>query len=305
VKMSRGVLSSQNYQYSEQGYLVDNTAWQDEIKKRLKESAAGRMSDPMPTLDPKEFQPFLLPENPEAEEESRPPEPTAEEVAASLKIEAEEKAKSIEQAARKNAFEIIEQARWEANDLIAKAKEEADKEVQALKDVAAEEGRKLGVEKGHQEGFEKGKVEGLDAFLGNIQKWNGIIVETLSERKRILGEIEPILSELVGEALHQCLKKEGEKNSQLTLEMAREVLKKAQDRVHLKLHMNPADVEEVGAQKDKLQLSVGAGEIEIIPDARIEKGGCVLETEAGSVDGRLSTVAAQVKDSLGKGLDLK
>ncbi len=189
--------------------------------------------------------------------------------------------------------------------MIAKAKEDVEKEIQQLKEKAIEEGQKEGLEKGKPEGFEKGRAEGQQTYSDVIGKWNGLLNETLSERKRLLGEFQPLLVELVGEALYRCLKKEAKKHSQVAVEMVQEVLKKAQDRIQLKLHLNPEDVEEVESQKEKLQLSVGAGEIEIVPDARIERGGCVLETEAGSVDGRLSTVVAQVKDSLSEGISSK
>jgi flagellar biosynthesis/type III secretory pathway protein FliH len=38
--------------------------------------------------------------------------------------------------------------------------------------------------------------------------------------------------------------------------------------------------------------------MELVADARIERGGCLLETESGMVDVRLSTVVEQVKESL-------
>ncbi len=303
--MSREVLSSRDYQYSPQGYLVDNAPWQEEIKKKIAEEFQKRITEPRPTLDTDEFQPFFLPENPEAAEVTeavKPVEPSREEIEEKAKVEAEEKAKAIEQAARKNAFEIVEQARWEANDLIVKAKEEAEKEIQGLRETAAEEGRKQGQEKGRVEGLEKGRDEGRQSYADAIKKWSGMAEEAVAERKRLLGELQPILVELVGEALHRCLQKEAKRHHQMVLDLAQEVIKKAQDRVHLKLHLNPEDVEEVEAQREQLQLSVGAGELEIVPDARIERGGCVLETEAGSVDARLSTVVDQVKESLGMSL---
>ncbi len=303
--MSREVLSTPNYQYLEQGYLVDNTTWQEVIRRRFDAEVNPKITEHRPTLNPEEFQPFLLPENPEAVETIRPVEPSKEEVAEKLKIEAEEEAKLIEQTARKNAFEIVETARWEASDLIAKAKEDAEKELSQLKEKACEEGRKEGLEKGQSEGFENGRKDGQQTYSEVIEKWNGLLTETLLERKRLLGEFRPLLVELVGEALYRCLKKEAKRHSQVALEMVQEVLKKAQDRVLLKLHLNPEDVEEVESQKEKLQLSVGASEIEIVSDARIERGGCVLETEAGTVDGRLPTVVEQVKNSLTEGISLK
>jgi flagellar assembly protein FliH len=304
--MSREVLSNQDYQYSPQGYLVDNTAWQEEIKRRLAEELKKGITEPRPTLNPDEFQPYFLPENPEAVETVQPaePVPTAEEIAERTKLEAEEQAKEIEQTAKKKAYEEIEQARWEANEIITKAKEDAEKEVLALKDAAGEEGRKTGFEKGQQEGVEKGRVEGQQSYAEALKKWNHVLEETTAERKKLLGEMQPILVELVGEALHRCLAKEAKRHHEMVLDFAQEVIKKAQDQVHLKMHLNPEDVEEVEAQKEQLQLSVGAGELELVPDARIERGGCVLETEAGSVDARLSTVVDQVKESLSQGLSL-
>jgi flagellar assembly protein FliH len=300
--MSRSLLSDQNYAYAEQGYLVDNMPWQDEIRRRLEAERAPRILDPMPTLNPVEFEPLMLPENPEAAEAQVVPEPTAEETAEKLRLESEERAKNIEQTARKNAYDVVEQARWEAQDLIQKAKEEAEKEVQSLKDHAAIEGRHEGMETGKLEGIEIGRQEGQKAYSEAIQKWSGTLEATLVQRQQLLGEMQPLLVELVGEALHQCLKRKAESDQQMVVDMVREALRKAQDRVHLKLHLNPADVEEVRGQSENLKLTVGAGHLEMVPDARVERGGCVLETEAGSVDARIGSVVGQVKDSLAQGL---
>jgi len=299
--MSREVLSSRDYQQLEQGYLVDNGPWQEEIKKRLRQQAVVKITETRPTLGPEEFQPLFLAETPEAVEEVKPPEPTPEEILEKAKLDAEETAKTIEQAARKSAFDVVEQARWEANDILAKAKEEAEKEVQQLKDAAAEEGRKEGLAKGLEEGFVKGRTEGNQEYSASVKKWNELFEKTLAERKAAMGDLQPMLVELVWDCLYRCLKDESQKSGQVAVEFVKEALSKAQDRIHLKLHLNPGDVEEVNAQKERLQLSVGAGQMELVSDARIEKGGCVLETEAGSVDVRLSTVVAQVKDSLSAG----
>ena len=118
------------------------------------------------------------------------------------------------------------------------------------------------------------------------------------ERKRTLEEMKPILVELVGEALNQCLKKEAKRHGQMVVEFSHNAIKNAQDMVHLKLRLNPEDIEEIESQKEALQLSVGAGNLELVADERIERGGCLLETEAGSVDVRIPTVVSRVKESL-------
>ena len=292
--MSREVLSNREYQYLDSGYLVDNLPWQDEIRKRLEVEASRRAAENRPAEGLAELEPAFLTES---VEEPPVPVPTAEEVLEKAREEAAEKSKLIEQAARKNAFEIVEQARWEATDLQAKAKEEAEKEAAQIKENAVESGKKEGLEKGRLEGLEKGRLEGLKEYSTQIQKWDGLFQEAVVERKRLLGEMRPLLVELVGEALHRCLKQEADR-SPMVVGFVEEALKKAQDRVHLKVRLNPEDAKEVEAKREELQLSVGAGALELVPDARIERGGCLLETEAGSVDARLATVVEQVKDSL-------
>jgi len=301
--MSREVLSSRDYRYVEQKYLIDNLLWQEEIKQRLAEEVPKQVVDPHPTLNTDELEPFFLPEVAEEEAEpAKPLEPTAKEILEKTRAQAEEAAKAIEQSAKKNAFEIVEKARWEVEDIIEKAKKNAEKEIQNLKEAAEEEGKKKGLEEGYQQGLEKGRMEGLQTYSDLLRKWNHLLEETASERKKLLGELQPILVELVGEALHHCLKKEAQAYSQMVVEFAKEALKKAQDKVHLQLHLHPEDVAEVEKQKATLQLSIGTGMLELVPDARIERGGCLLKTEAGSVDIRLETVVAQVKESLSSGM---
>ncbi len=285
--MGHEVLSDQDYQYMDQGYLIDNGPWQDKIKKMAQpqEVVAGGT---WPTLGVEEFRPNFLPENAEAETAPVMMDPMT---------EAAEKAKAIELNAKKTAFDLVEKARWEADEILHNAKEEAEKESGAIRDAAAEEGRNAGFEQGKKEGFVQGEIEGKNAYSEQTKTLN-LLMESLSaERKKLVGDLQPMLVELVGSALRRCLGKEAQ-DGQLVLGFVREALTKAQDRVQLKLHLNPEDMAEVEAKRKELQLSVGAGEMELIADARIERGGCVLETEAGMVDVRLSTVVEQVKESL-------
>lgn len=285
--MGHEVLSDQDYQYMDQGYLIDNGPWQDKIKKMAQphEMVSGGT---WPTLGVEEFKPDFLPENAEAETAPVMMDPMT---------EATEKAKAIELNAKKIAFDLVEKARWEADEILHAAKDEAEKESGAIRDAAAEEGRKDGFEKGKQEGFVQGEIEGKSAYSEQTKTLHSLMESLSAERKKLVGDLQPMLVELVGSALQRCLGQIAQ-DGQLVLGFVREALTKAQDRVQLKLHLNPEDMAEVEAKRKELQLSVGAGEMELIADARIERGGCVLETEAGMVDVRLSTVVEQVKESL-------
>jgi flagellar assembly protein FliH len=293
--MGQEVLSSHDYEYIDQGYLIDNAPWQETIKKSIKRFKTIGMGKSWPTLGADEFKPDFLPENSDANGVASVN--SIVNILPDVLADAEEKARAIEQNARKSAYEEVEKARWEADKILNVAREEAEKESSVIRETAKEQGHKEGFEQGKPEGFVQGEAEGKNSYLELIKNLNGLMQNLTIERKKLVGDLEPMLVELVGEALKKCLNKQA-KRGKLVVNLVHEALLKAQDRVHLKLHLNPDDINEIEAHRNELQLTVGAGEMELIADARIERGGCLLDTEGGTVDVRLNTVVEQVKESL-------
>jgi flagellar assembly protein FliH len=293
--MSQEVLSSQDYEHIDQGYLIDNGPWQEKIKKMAQLSKSIVVVKSWPTLGVDEFKPDFLPEN--SDSNGIVSLSSVENVLPNVIADAEEKAKTIEQNARKSAYEEVEKARWEADKILSVARGEAEKESGVIRETARERGYKDGFDQGKPEGFTQGVVEGKNSYSDSLNNLNGLIENLTVERKKMVGDLQPLLVELVGEALKKCLNEEAGKGD-LVVNLVGEALLKAQDRVHLKLHLNPADMNEIEAHRNELQLTVGAAEMELIADARIERGGCVLDTEDGTVDVRLNTVVDKIKESL-------
>lgn len=293
--MGHEVLSSRDYEYVDQGYLIDNGPWQEKIKKMAERQKTIGLVQSWPTLGVDELKPDFLAENPDANGVAG--QSSSVNFLTDVIAENEEKAKVIEQNARKNAYEVVEKARWEADEILNIAREEAEKESGAIRETAREQGHKEGFDKGNQEGFVEGEIAGKNSYSDSIKNLNGLMENLTIERKKLIGDLQPLLVELVGAALKRCLNREAE-NGGLVVQLAQEALSKAQDKVRLKLHLNPDDVSEIEAHKKQLQLTVGAGEMELIADGRVERGGCLLETEGGTVDVRLNTVVDQVKESL-------
>jgi flagellar assembly protein FliH len=292
--MGHEVLSSKDYEYQDQGYLIDNGPWQETIKKMAQHPKAIGLVNSWPTLGVDEFKPDFLPENSDANGVASL---STVGVLPDVVADAEEKARTIEQNARKSAYEVVEKSRWEADKILSVAREEAENESSVIRETAREQGHKEGFDQGKPEGFSQGVVDGKDSYSESIKNFNGLMESLTAERKTLVGDLQPLLVELVGEALKKCLNKQAKKGK-LVANLVHEALLKAQDRVHLKLHLNPDDINEIEAHRNELQLTVGAGEMELIADARIERGGCLLDTEGGTVDVRLNTVVDQVKESL-------
>ncbi len=303
------MLAQQDYQLSPSGFVLDNTSWQEEIHRRLEEE---RKKSPVQswqlTGGTVQVQSFELGNFEEPISSSPVIEPTKapspEEIRAELISSAELEAQKIKEAARKSALEITEQAHWDVQEILNKAKETAEKESIVYKEEAKVSARVEGLAEGKEKGIREGKEEGRKEFEDSIKKWDLMTQNLQANQKKVLLEMKPLLALLLEEALKRCLGSEAKNNKQMAINFAEEAIKKAHDRVSLKLHVNPSDLEEFEANRVKLQLTVGSGPLELVADARIEQGGCLLETEAGSIDARLGTIASQIKESLGLGLTI-
>lgn len=70
----------------------------------------------------------------------------------------------------------------------------------------------------------------------------------------------------------------------------------------VRLKLNPQDVEELNTDSKNLLNTSSFNKIKIEGDDRIEKGGCLIETEIGNVDARVSTQLTELKRKLEESL---
>lgn len=76
------------------------------------------------------------------------------------------------------------------------------------------------------------------------------------------------------------------KNSECVISVTREVIKHSQDRLEMVLRVSTKDFELL--KKNRSLVSAGVNNrIEIVVDEHVRYGGCIVETAAGRIDGRL------------------
>jgi flagellar assembly protein FliH len=298
--MRRTVFTDLEFQPTGEGYLVDNGPWQEEIRRRVEAEPRGTVGDleafeappvegPAVTIEPKvgtTIDPRVVYEE-LIEKARREAETLKERASQEARESAEAVARTIREGAEREAVEVRTRIEMEARAAAEEARRKAE-----------EEGRARGFDEGKAQGFVAGDAAGRQAHEGKIREWDGLLASALRERRQALGDLEEVLVDLVGVALAKCLRKEAVERPAMVVEMAAHALERAQDRVRLRIHLNPEDVERVHVEKDRLQLSVGTGALELVADGRVEKGGCLVETEAGSVDARLGTLVTQTQDAL-------
>ena len=167
------------------------------------------------------------------------------------------------------------QAGLEAERLVAEARSQA-REIAARADAEAACAR------------ERARAEGRDerlAAAGETLAW------AAAERDRLLASAEPELVRLALGVAAKVLGREADRDgSAVALEMARRALAEARERTLVALRVHPLDLQAVRERETDLSpLIPRAKGIAWISDPAVGRGGVVVETENGSVDGRLAS----------------
>ncbi|MDR9860939.1 type III secretion protein L [Pseudomonas baetica] len=172
-----------------------------------------------------------------------------------------------------------------AGELVEVARKRAAEIEQAAHDVYAQQ-KALG----WQAGIEEARIRQAT-----------LIQETLLQCHQYYHEVEQQMSDVVLQAVRKILQHYD--NIELTLQVTQQALSLVSNQKQVILHVQPDQVVEVREQISRvLKDFPEVGYVEVIADARLDQGGCILETEIGiidaSVDGQLSALEATFKQAL-------
>ncbi|MBI4504538.1 MAG: hypothetical protein HY691_03300 [Chloroflexi bacterium] len=208
--------------------------------------------------------------------------------------------------AKQHAAQLLARAREDAAGLLDEARAEA----QRLREVAAREGREEGTARGYQEGRSTGQQEAeravqeaAEATIGAyLRQLGALVARAQADRIALIRDAEADLVELAlaiaEKVLHQRLTA-GERAA--VLDIARAALERlaavGSDGARLRVH--PSDYEAFREVWDELELGGAAGlPCQVVPDERVEAGGCLVEARAARIDAQWSTQLAQVRGAL-------
>ncbi len=199
---------------------------------------------------------------------------------------------------------------------------EAVKQKEAFK-KSEENARKTGYDEGYQLGYDEGKKKGyadgeLQASIDHAEK---VRLEAEIQLGTKLETLLPALQSMVGQletakqsflnlwersAIHvaktiaeQAIGRQLSDMVDVPLRLLRESLELGAGSTSVKVRMNPVDCESLRPQVDILidEMSV-ATNIEVVPDARIAPGGCLLETSLGIIDNRIESRLERIEQEL-------
>ncbi|MCR5188092.1 MAG: flagellar assembly protein FliH [Treponema sp.] len=193
----------------------------------------------------------------------------------------------IKSDAENEAASIIEKAKAEAAQIIAEAQAQSSK--------TENDAYQKGFDQGHEEGFEKGSAE-VDRLIDRMHK---ILEAVMQRREEILQDTESQIVELVILMARKVIKilSENQKNVIMANTMA--ALKKVKTRGTVTLRVNIEDVKLTSAHTDEFIKHVeNIQGITVLEDSSVEKGGCIVETDFGAIDARISSQLSELENKI-------
>ncbi len=195
-------------------------------------------------------------------------------------------AEAIVDRAASDAETLLSQAESTALDLVAKA----DARVTEIE----EEARARGSERGYEEGKQKGQTE-LDPVIATFRD----VAQSIREqRQHILERAEPELVRLAMTIAERIVHTEVVTNANVVVENVRSALTRIISREVVTLRVNPADHDIIRAHRDAIHAASDVEHLRIVEDQRVDRGGVVIETEAGTIDAKIATQLMEARRAI-------
>ena len=142
-------------------------------------------------------------------------------------------------------------------------------------------------EEGYRDGVEEGRLEHAEK-----------VMETVLSSVEYIEGIEATLVNVVAVAVRKVIG-EIDENERI-VRIVRNALVTVRNQQHVTIRVAPADEKAVREGLASMLASVpgGASFLDVVPDARLERGACLLESELGVVDASLETQPKALENAL-------
>lgn len=151
------------------------------------------------------------------------------------------------------------------------------------------------------EAREEGRQEGREEAASKIEEALTVINQAVKERKKIIKDSESEILRLSLRVAEQIIRSEVSLHRDVCLNIVAEAIGRVSDREQIIVKVNREDAEYLKRYKDRLaNMMDGIKSFSIIEDANVEPGGCVIETNLGFIDARISTKLKAIEDALKK-----
>ncbi|NPB09086.1 MAG: hypothetical protein GXO17_01905 [Thermodesulfobacteria bacterium] len=193
----------------------------------------------------------------------------------------------------------------------AAAEEEEPEEEFNLADIPLEEleqhpevSEKLALlaQEAYEKGFEQGQKDGEALGRKKYETLASRLVDVLKSLEKEIENhvlsLEPQVLALVKLMAEQVINREITQGPEVLREAIREALSHVVDQARVKIRLNPGDLEFLEEILESLSEDLSRlRDFEVVPDAGVSRGGCLLETDFGLID---ATIERRWREALQK-----
>jgi flagellar biosynthesis/type III secretory pathway protein FliH len=152
-------------------------------------------------------------------------------------------------------------------------------------------------ESGYAEGKEKAEREVQAQYASELESLKSLVRGVRENLDQQFDGVIDTAVEVVFEAVTRIVGESYQDRSGVAA-IVREVVRHAKDRSRLVVRVHPGDQAVLQVCADDVARGMSCGPIEVAADDRVAMGGCMLETPAGNLDGRLEIQLQQLRDVL-------
>ena len=207
---------------------------------------------------------------------------------------------AFDEVKRKNnqAQKIRQDAEDEAQGILAAAREKAaalEGDIKGRVVQTEREADERGYAEGHQKGYEEGTAE-----VGRlIERLHTIITKAIEKRNQIIEESETQIINLVLMIVKKVIKVISENQKNVVINNVVQALRKLKSRGDVVIRVNLADLELTsGHVKDFMKMVENVKSITVLEDSSVDRGGCLIETDFGQIDARVSSQLHEIEEKI-------
>ncbi len=198
-----------------------------------------------------------------------------------------DQAQVIRQQAQDEAARILKEAEARAEEIVAESRAKMDGQLK--------EGYNDGFKKGQEAGFREGNLEAQRL----TDRLHTIIERMMDKRQEILAETEQQIVDLVLLMTRKIVKVISENQRNVVVSNVVQALRKVKGRGEVIIRVNLNDVAMTTQHiKDFLAAAENIKNITVVEDSTVDRGGCVIETDFGSIDAKIVSQLNEIEQRI-------
>ncbi len=170
-----------------------------------------------------------------------------------------------------------------------------------------QEAAKKAISEAYEKGFEAGKLDASRALQSEYDRkveevtvnFPSVLREFAAEVARFNQDFDKAVVTLALAIARRIVAREIAEDESAVLARSREAIRKIIGVERIKIHINPSDEEYMREHRNELSAYADSvKEIVIEADGKVERGGCIIESELGNIDARVSTQFELIEEAL-------